>query len=57
MWVDKPPLHVHMVLYPRWPTEEQRGPDILQLRWPAGPPPTDEAAKAAEQLREYLRNP
>jgi diadenosine tetraphosphate (Ap4A) HIT family hydrolase len=19
MWVDKPPLHAHMVLYPRWP--------------------------------------
>jgi diadenosine tetraphosphate (Ap4A) HIT family hydrolase len=55
MWVDKPPLHVHMVVYPRWPTDQQRGPDLLQERWPAGPPPAKEAAEAAGRLRACLR--
>jgi diadenosine tetraphosphate (Ap4A) HIT family hydrolase len=57
MWVDKPPLHVHVVVYPRWPGEAQRGPDVLREQWSAGPPPAKEAAEAAEQLREYLREP
>lgn len=55
MWVDKPPLHVHLVVYPRWPTEEKRGPDLQQERWAAGPPPWDEAVEAAERIRVYLR--
>jgi hypothetical protein len=41
MWVDKPPLHVHLVLYPRWPTDEKRGWDLDVERWAAGPPPED----------------
>jgi diadenosine tetraphosphate (Ap4A) HIT family hydrolase len=54
MWVDKPPLHVHMVAYPRWPTDEKRGWDLDRERWAAGPPPSDEAAEAAERLRAFL---
>lgn len=57
MWVDKLPLHVHMVVYPRWPDEEERGPVIDQKRYDAGPPAPDAAAAAAETLRDYLRRP
>jgi diadenosine tetraphosphate (Ap4A) HIT family hydrolase len=57
MWVDKPPLHVHMVAYPRWPDETGRGPAVDQLRYFAGPPPAEAAAEAAERLRSFLRNP
>jgi diadenosine tetraphosphate (Ap4A) HIT family hydrolase len=57
MWVDKPPLHVHLVVYPRWPADEKRGWDLDIERWAGGPPPADEAAAAAERLREYLRKP
>jgi diadenosine tetraphosphate (Ap4A) HIT family hydrolase len=57
MWVDKPPLHVHLVLYPRWPDEEKRGWDVDRERWAAGPPPAEEAAEAAERLRAFLRKP
>jgi diadenosine tetraphosphate (Ap4A) HIT family hydrolase len=55
MWVDKPPLHVHMVLYPRWPTDEKRAWDLDRERWAAGPAPFDEAADAAARLRAFLR--
>jgi diadenosine tetraphosphate (Ap4A) HIT family hydrolase len=57
MWVDKPPLHVHMVVYPRWPTDEKRGWNLDQERWAGGPPPPDAAAAAAERLRAFLRQP
>jgi diadenosine tetraphosphate (Ap4A) HIT family hydrolase len=57
MWVDKPPLHVHMVLYPRWPGEEERGPAIDEKRYAAGEPEPEAAAEAAERLRAYLRQP
>ena len=57
MWVDKPPLHVHLVLYPRWPDEEKRGWDVDRERWAAGPPPAEEAAEAAERLRAFLGKP
>jgi diadenosine tetraphosphate (Ap4A) HIT family hydrolase len=57
MWVDKPPLHVHMVLYPRWPTDEKRAWDLDRERWAAGPPPFDEAAGAAARLRAFLAQP
>jgi diadenosine tetraphosphate (Ap4A) HIT family hydrolase len=57
MWVDKPPLHVHLVVYPRWPADEKRGWDLDVERWAAGPPPTDEAAAAAGRLRDYLAQP
>ena len=54
MWVDKPPLHVHLVLYPRWPTDAKRGWDLDVERWAAGPPLQGEAEAAAEGLRAYL---
>jgi diadenosine tetraphosphate (Ap4A) HIT family hydrolase len=54
MWVDKPPLHVHLVLYPRWPTDGKRGWDLDLERWAAGPPSQDEAEAAADALRAYL---
>jgi len=54
MWVDKPPLHVHLVLYPRWPSDEKRGWDLDRELWSAGPPPPEEMTAAAEQLRAYL---
>jgi galactose-1-phosphate uridylyltransferase len=54
MWVDKPPLHVHLVLYPRWPTDKKRGWDLDRERWAAGPPQDDEMEAAAERLRSYL---
>jgi diadenosine tetraphosphate (Ap4A) HIT family hydrolase len=57
MWVDKPPLHVHLVLYPRWPTEEERGWDLDVERRAEGPPPTGEASAAARRLRDFLRKP
>ena len=57
MWVDKPPLHVHLVVYPRWATDEKRGWDLDQERRGGGPPPPEEAAVAAERLRNHLRKP
>ena len=57
MWVDKPPLHVHLVIYPRWPDEGERGPAVDQKRYFAGPPDPDAAAEAAQRLREYLHQP
>jgi diadenosine tetraphosphate (Ap4A) HIT family hydrolase len=57
MWVDKPPLHVHMVVYPRWPSDEKRGWDLDRERWAGGPPPAAEAAEAAARLRDFLRHP
>ena len=57
MWVDKPPLHVHLVVYPRWPADEEHGPALDQKRYDAGEPPAAEAAEAAERLREYLGKP
>jgi len=55
MWVDKPPLHVHLVVYPRWPHEEKRGWDIDDERRAAGPPPASEMEAAAERLRAHLQ--
>ena len=57
MWVDKPPLHVHMVVYPRWPDDPDRALDLQARRWGEGAPPAGEAAAAAEQLRAFLRKP
>jgi hypothetical protein len=54
MWVDKPPHHVHFVVYPRWPTDEKRALELQNERWEAGPPPASEAAAAALELRAYL---
>ena len=57
MWTDKPPLHVHLVVYPRWPTDEKRGWHLDEERRAGGPPPLDEAAAAAARLRTFLRKP
>ena len=57
MWVDKPPLHVHMVVYPRWPDDPDRALDLQVRRWEEGPPAAAEAAEAAERLRDHLREP
>jgi hypothetical protein len=54
MWVDKPPHHVHLVVYPRWPSDEKRALDLQNERWEAGAPLPEEAAAAAEALRTYL---
>jgi hypothetical protein len=54
MWVDKPPHHVHLVIYPRWPSDEKRALDLQNERWQSGDPPAAEAAAAAEALRAYL---
>jgi len=57
MWVDKPPLHVHMVVYPRWPDDPDRALDLQARRWEEGPPAAAEAAEAAGRLRNHFRNP
>jgi len=57
MWVDKPPHHVHLVAYPRWPSDEKRANELDVELWAAGPPNADQAAIAAERLRAFLRKP
>jgi diadenosine tetraphosphate (Ap4A) HIT family hydrolase len=57
MWVDKPPLHVHMVVYPRWPHDPDKALDLQVRRMREGPPAPEEAAVAAEGLRNHLRKP
>jgi diadenosine tetraphosphate (Ap4A) HIT family hydrolase len=54
MWVDKPPHHVHLVLYPRYPGEQRRALDLQVALQAAGPPVYAEAARAAELLRTAL---
>ena len=54
MWVDKQPHHVHMVVFPRWPSDQERGPGLLAKHIAAGSPPAKEAAAAAAVLREHL---
>jgi diadenosine tetraphosphate (Ap4A) HIT family hydrolase len=54
MWVDKPPHHVHLVLYPRYPDEPKRALDLQLALQAAGPPPAEDAARAAELLRNAL---
>lgn len=55
MWVDAPPLHVHVVVYPRWPDEPDKALDLQLRRRGEGPPPPAEAAAAAQRLRDFLR--
>lgn len=54
MWVDKPPHHVHLVLYPRYPNENKRALDLQLALQEAGPPRPEEAARAADTLRRTL---
>jgi diadenosine tetraphosphate (Ap4A) HIT family hydrolase len=51
MWVDKPPHHVHLVLYPRYPSETRRALDLELALRDVGPPAAPEAARAAESIR------
>ena len=57
MWVDKPPLHVHLVVYPRWPDDPDKALDLQARRMGEGPPSAAAAAAAAERLRAHLRKP
>jgi diadenosine tetraphosphate (Ap4A) HIT family hydrolase len=54
MWVDKPPLHVHLVVYPRWPDDPDKALDLQTRRMGEGPPAADDSAAAAEGLRAHL---
>ena len=54
MWVDKPPHHVHLVLYPRYPDEERRALDLQLALRSAGPPDPADAARAADRIRRVL---
>ena len=54
MWVDKPPLHVHLVLYPRYAEDPDRALDLQVRRWSEGPPSPENAAAAAQRLRDHL---
>jgi diadenosine tetraphosphate (Ap4A) HIT family hydrolase len=57
MWVDKPPHHVHMVVYPRWATDDARALELQRQRQDEGAPDPGEAAAAAERLRSFLGQP
>ena len=54
MWVDAPPHHLHLVLWPRYPGEE-RGSELESRRTMAGIPTDEEMADAARRVKEYLR--
>ena len=54
MWVDKPPHHVHIVLYPRYPGEERRALDLQLALNDAGPPSSADAERAAAALRAFM---
>jgi diadenosine tetraphosphate (Ap4A) HIT family hydrolase len=57
MWVDMPPRHVHMVVYPRWATDDVKALDLQRRRYEEGALPAAEAAEAAERLRSFLHKP
>ena len=54
MWVDKPPHHVHLVLYPRYPNDPRRALDLQLALQTAGAPAHEDAARAAQLLRNAL---
>jgi diadenosine tetraphosphate (Ap4A) HIT family hydrolase len=54
MWVDAPPHHLHIVLWPRYPGEE-RGSELASRRSDAGIPSDEAMEEAARQVRECLR--
>lgn len=57
MWVDAPPHHVHLVVYPRWPDDSEKALELQVRRRNEGPPAAAAAAAAAERLRDYLGKP
>jgi diadenosine tetraphosphate (Ap4A) HIT family hydrolase len=54
MWVDAPPHHLHLVLWPRYPGEE-RGSELESRRSMEGIPSDDAMADAARRVKECLR--
>ncbi len=54
MWVDMPPHHVHLVLYPRYPADAKRALDLQSQRRDEGPPAPEKAADAAAAIRAHL---
>ena len=54
MWVDAPPNHLHLVLWPRYPGDE-RGSELELRRAAAGIPSDEEMEEAARRVRECLR--
>jgi diadenosine tetraphosphate (Ap4A) HIT family hydrolase len=54
MWVDLPPHHVHLVLYPRYPDDRARGLDFQLALRAAGPQDMEAVAHAADVLRRTL---
>jgi diadenosine tetraphosphate (Ap4A) HIT family hydrolase len=55
MWVDAPPHHVHLVLYPRYAGDGRRALELQLALEADGPPDLEEAARAAETLRRTLQ--
>lgn len=58
LWVDQPPYHVHFVLQPRYPDNQELGLKGLELqvfRTLSKPPSPADMADAANQIRDYLQ--
>jgi diadenosine tetraphosphate (Ap4A) HIT family hydrolase len=53
MWVDAPPHHLHLVLWPRYPGEE-RGSELESRRLDAGVPSDEAMEDAARRVRACL---
>jgi len=54
MWVDAPPHHLHLVLWPRYPGEE-RGSELELRRQAAGLPGDEEMDEAARRVKACLQ--
>jgi diadenosine tetraphosphate (Ap4A) HIT family hydrolase len=54
MWVDAPPHHLHLVLWPRYRGEE-RGSELELRRQAAGIPGDEEMEDAARRVKACLR--
>jgi diadenosine tetraphosphate (Ap4A) HIT family hydrolase len=53
MWVDAPPHHMHLVLWPRYP-EEERGLELQVRRKRRGVPTADAMEDAARRVKQQL---
>jgi diadenosine tetraphosphate (Ap4A) HIT family hydrolase len=53
MWVDAPPHHLHLVLWPRYPGE-QRAFELQARRLEEGRPDDDAMTEAARRVKEHL---
>ncbi|HVP74860.1 MAG TPA: hypothetical protein VMS63_02470 [Gaiellaceae bacterium] len=54
LWVDNPPHHVHLVVYPRYRGEERRALDLQLALRDTGPPSFADAERAANALRAFM---